>query len=73
MAQKLYTGKPAEPTEPGAVVRFSKFGGYHFAAINIDGLWYLTQGKKGNVSQRSWDDFLDWVGKDDWPTLELLS
>ncbi|QBP31097.1 hypothetical protein SEA_REFUGE_79 [Mycobacterium phage Refuge] len=74
MATKLLTGKPAEPSEDGSVVRFRKWdSAYSYAAIRIDGYWFLTQGKMARVSPRRWDEFLDWVGEEGWPSLELLS
>ncbi|QLF84646.1 hypothetical protein SEA_GAIL_83 [Mycobacterium phage Gail] len=69
MGTKLVTGRPAEPVE-GSVVRFTNFGTYPYAAIRVEGLWYLTQGKMARNSPKTWDDLLDWICN--WDTLELL-
>ena len=75
MATKLYTGRPAEPEAFGSVVRFNKYGGYQYAAINVEGLWYVTQSGKSRyaVPAWPWDEFLGFVGEEHWDTLELLS
>ncbi|AEJ95056.1 hypothetical protein FGG22_gp033 [Mycobacterium phage Hammer] len=72
MATKLMTGRPVEPREDGSVVRFSKFGGYNYAAIRVEGMWYVTQGRRCYISQKYWDAFLDWVGEDCWGSLEQM-
>ncbi|QDP44661.1 hypothetical protein SEA_NOTHINGSPECIAL_77 [Mycobacterium phage NothingSpecial] len=73
MATPLLTGRPAEPREDGSVIRFRKFDGYSYAAIRIDGIWFITQGKMARISPREWEDLLDWIEPDGWPSMELLS
>ncbi|QGJ90978.1 hypothetical protein SEA_BIANCATRI92_80 [Mycobacterium phage BiancaTri92] len=72
MATPLLTGRPAEPAKDGAVIRFSKFEGYCYAAIRIDGIWFITQGKKAHISPREWDDLLDWIEPENWASMELM-
>ncbi|QGJ90224.1 hypothetical protein PBI_SHEAKEIRA_78 [Mycobacterium phage SheaKeira] len=72
MARSLITGIPVEPATDGSVVRFTKFGGYSYAAIRIDGTWFFTQGKMARISPRDWVDLLDWLGQANWHSLELM-
>lgn len=66
---------PVEPP-PGSVIRFRKFG-YTWAAISIMGDWYVTQDgsrtERQGVPVRSWAQFLVWVYKENWGTIEVLS
>ena len=74
---------PVEPDEEGTVVRFTKWDGYHYAAIrgksnqSGDGIWYFTQdptrtgGNKMNPG--TWRLVLETVGIRNWDTLEVLS
>ncbi|QFP95559.1 hypothetical protein SEA_GAUGELDP_76 [Mycobacterium phage GaugeLDP] len=71
MATPLLTGRPAEPAE-GSVIRFRKFTAYSYAAIRVSGLWYITQSKRSYISAKPWDEFLDWVEPENWPSMELM-
>lgn len=79
MATKLITGRPLEPTEDNAVVRWSKWeGGYSYASIKTpNGMWYTTQDPDRFGNQRifpaDWDDLLGIVGEKNWASMELLS
>uniref|UniRef100_A0AAU8GQT9 Uncharacterized protein n=1 Tax=Mycobacterium phage BabyBack TaxID=3158877 RepID=A0AAU8GQT9_9CAUD len=76
MATKLLTGRPAEPeaSNPLAqpVIRFTKFTAYSYAAIRVSGLWYITQSKRSYISAKPWDELLDWIERENWPSMELM-
>lgn len=74
---------PSEPDGVGTVVRFTKWDGYHYAAIRGKddafgkGVWYFTQDPTrsgGNkMLPKNWVGLLDTVGERNWDTLEVLS
>jgi hypothetical protein len=72
---KLYI---ADEPNHGSVIRFVKYaGGYTFAALNIEGCWFVTQdgsrsGKQG-FPPMDWDTLLEWIGSRNLDTIELLS
>ncbi|ALA07894.1 hypothetical protein SEA_FAYELY_81 [Mycobacterium phage Fayely] len=74
MARSLITSRPAEPAVDGSVVRFSRedWGDYLYAAIRVGGYWYVTQSKLSRHSEKDWEHFLDWLGEENWSTLELM-
>lgn len=78
MAQSLIA-MPVEPTGgEGTVVRWSKWDGYLYASINDgDGVWYTSQDPRrtgGNkILPGTWEELLDKIGQQNWPTLELLA
>ncbi|UJD21178.1 hypothetical protein SEA_SORORFAGO_81 [Mycobacterium phage SororFago] len=72
MGTKLITGRPAEPAVDGSVIKFMNFDNYPHAAIRVDGIWFLTQGKLARNSPKTWEELLDWIWEECWDTLELL-
>ncbi|QFG04654.1 hypothetical protein PBI_KEZIACHARLES14_80 [Mycobacterium phage Keziacharles14] len=74
MARSLITARPSEPSVDGSVVRFTRedWGDYAYAAIRVAGYWYVTQSKLSRHSEKSWDAFLDWMGPENWGSLELM-
>lgn len=73
MATKLLTSRPTEPAVDGSIVRFKHFTGYSYAAIRIDSMWFITQGKLARIPPKSWDVLLDWLEPNNWESLELMS
>ena len=77
MGVKLVAMRPAEPGE-GSVIRFTNYDSkYTYAALRAGELWFITQdgtaGSWSRLGAMDWDELLDWLGTDNWYSLELLS
>lgn len=45
---------------------------YSYAAIRINGAWYITQNSTGNVPSMHWPRLLEWLGKSNWPSILVM-